>query len=249
MRPRGGADGWNMDTDRLDRAEALLGFKFADRDLLTQALTHASATEERLESNERLEFLGDAVLGLVICEYVYRNFPDVLEGEMTKIKSTVVSRRSCSEVADRLELSSLLELGKGMMSRSSTPSSVGAAVFESLIGAAFLEGGLEAARAFILQELRQKVHVAEESGHHQNFKSVLQQHAQQVGGHSPVYTVLDEQGPDHAKCFEVGVEINGRSFRPCWGSSKKEAEQDAALEALIELGCAVRDEEGGIHLN
>ncbi|MCH2137350.1 MAG: ribonuclease III [Phycisphaerales bacterium] len=238
-----------MDTDRLDRAEALLGFKFEDRDLLTQALTHASATEERLESNERLEFLGDAVLGLVICEYVYRNFPDVLEGEMTKIKSTVVSRRSCSEVADRLELSSLLELGKGMMSRSSTPSSVGAAVFESLIGAAFLEGGLEAARAFILQELRQKVHVAEESGHHQNFKSVLQQHAQQVGGHSPVYTVLDEQGPDHAKCFEVGVEINGRSFRPCWGSSKKEAEQDAALEALIELGCAVRDEEGGIHLN
>jgi ribonuclease-3 len=238
-----------MDTDRLDRAEALLGFKFADRDLLTQALTHASATEERLESNERLEFLGDAVLGLVICEYVYRTFPDVLEGEMTKIKSTVVSRRSCSEVADRLELSSLLELGKGMMSRTSTPSSVGAAVFESLIGAAFLEGGLEAARAFILQELRQMVHVSEESGHHQNFKSVLQQHAQQVGGHSPVYTVLDEQGPDHAKCFEVGVEINGRSFRSCWGSSKKEAEQDAALEALIELGCAVRDDEGGIHLN
>ena len=93
------------------------------------------------------------------------------------------------------------------------------------------------------------VHVSEESGHHQNFKSVLQQHAQQSGGHSPVYTVLDEQGPDHAKCFEVGVDIDGRSFRPCWGSSKKEAEQDAALEALIELGCAVRDDEGGIHLN
>lgn len=238
-----------MDNERMDRAEALLGLTFSNRDLLAQALTHASATEERLMSNERLEFLGDAVLGLIVCEYVYRTFPDVLEGEMTKIKSTVVSRRSCAEVADRLDLSSLLDMGKGMMSRASMPSSVGAAVFESLIGAAFLEGGLEAARNFILQELRQKVHVSEESGHHQNFKSVLQQHAQQAEGHSPVYTVLDEQGPDHAKCFEVGVEINGRSFRPCWGSSKKEAEQDAALEALIELGCAVRDDEGHIHLS
>ena len=171
-------------------------------------------------------FLGDAVLGLIVCEYVYRTFPDVLEGEMTKIKSTVVSRRSCAEVADRLDLSSLLDMGKGMMSRASMPSSVGAAVFESLIGAAFLEGGLEAARNFILQELRQKVHVSEESGHHQNFKSVLQ-HAQRAEGIHPSRCSMSKGRS--CQVLRGRGKINGRSFRPCWGSSKKEAEQDAIL--------------------
>ena len=92
------------------------------------------------------------------------------------------------------------------------------------------------------------VHQAEDSGHHKNFKSIRQPVAQQECGHAPVYTVLDEQGPDHAKCFEVRVECNGLSYAPSWGSSKKEAEQDAALEALIELGRAVRDDDGHISI-
>ena len=238
-----------MDSERLDRAEAVTGYTFVDRGILEQALTHASATEQRIKSNERQEFLGDAILGIVICEYVYSTFPDILEGEMTKIKSTVVSRKSCAEVADRLELFGLLEMGKGMMTRSSVPSSIGAGALEAIIGAIFLDGGFEPARAFILREMRQMVHLAEESGHHQNFKSVLQQYAQQNMGQSPVYEVLDEQGPDHAKCFEVAVEIDGRTFTSCWGSSKKQAEQDAALEALIELGHAERDDDGIISMN
>ena len=235
-----------MDKDRLDRAEEVLGYRFNDRELLSKSLIHASATEERVLSNERLEFLGDAILGMVICEYIYSTFGTQLEGEMTKIKSTVVSRKSCAKVAEQLALSELLELGKGMASRSALPPSIGAAVFESLIGAIYIDGGLDPARELILREMRQMVHQAEESGHHQNFKSVLQQVAQQECGHAPVYTVLDEQGPDHAKCFEVRVEFDGRSFPPSWGSSKKEAEQDAALEALLELGRAVRDDEGHI---
>ena len=235
-----------MDKDRLDRAEEVLGYRFNDRELLSKSLIHASATDERVLSNERLEFLGDAILGMVICEYIYSTFGTQLEGEMTKIKSTVVSRKSCAKVAEQLALSELLELGKGMASRSDLPPSIGAAVFESLIGAIYIDGGLDPARELILREMRQMVHQAEESGHHQNFKSVLQQVAQQECGHAPVYTVLDEQGPDHAKCFEVRVEFDGRSFPPSWGSSKKEAEQDAALEALLELGRAVRDEDGHI---
>ncbi|MEE3002145.1 MAG: ribonuclease III [Planctomycetota bacterium] len=238
-----------MDSDRLEKAEEILGYRFTDRELLAKSLIHASATEERVLSNERLEFLGDAILGMVICDYIFSTFGNLLEGEMTKIKSTVVSRKSCAKVAEQLSLAELLELGKGMASRSSLPPSIGAAVYESLIGAIYIDGGLEPARELILREMRQMVHQAEESGHHQNFKSVLQQLAQQECGHAPIYTVLDEQGPDHAKCFEVCVEFNGRSFPPSWGSSKKEAEQDAALEALIELGSAVRDEDGRISIN
>lgn len=235
-----------MDSGRLDRAEAITGHTFVDRGILEQSLMHASATEQRILSNERQEFLGDAILGVVICEYIFSTFPDILEGEMTKIKSTVVSRKSCAEVAERLDLFGLLEMGKGMQARSGLPSSIGAGALEAIIGAIFLDGGFDPARTFILQQMRQMVHLAEESGHHQNFKSVLQQYAQQNLGQSPVYEVLDEQGPDHAKCFEIAVEISDRRFTSCWGSSKKQAEQDAALEALLELGRAVRCDDGTI---
>ena len=223
-----------------------IGYQFRDPEVLRQAFSHASGTEHRLQSNERLEFLGDAVLGMVVCEYIYSNFPGILEGEMTKIKSMVVSRQVCAEVADELDLKSYLSLGKGMSSRSEIPSSVGAAAFESLIGAIYIDGGLEAARMFIISQLESRIHQAEGSGHHENFKSVLQQHVQRVFGATPVYCILDEQGPDHAKCFEVAVEINGDRYESCWGSSKKRAEQDAALNALIALGYAGRDDDGHV---
>ncbi len=231
---------------RMKLAEERIGYQFTDRELLRQALTHSSSATSRLGSNERLEFLGDAILGMVVCEYIYRTFPGILEGEMTKIKSMVVSRQVCAEVAAELDLKEHLSLGKGMSTRSEVPSSVGAAAFEALIGAIYLDGGFEAASRFILAMVQDRIHRAEESGHHENFKSVLQQHVQRTRGLTPVYSILDEQGPDHAKCFEVAVEIDGTRYESCWGSSKKRAEQEAALAALVALGCADRDERGHV---
>lgn len=225
-----------MDDTTLDTAEALLGYRFKDRTLLARGLTHASSADCRLQSNERMEFLGDAVLGLVVVEYLHATFRDLLEGDLTKIKSSVVSRRTCAEAAKALGLESLLVLGKGMGQAQGLPASVAAAVWEAMIGAIYLDGGLEPARTFILQAMQDHIEQVIETGHHHNFKSLLQQHAQRNFNRSPVYAVLDEQGPDHAKCFEVAVTIDGRQFPGRWGPSKKRAEQEAALCALEELG-------------
>ena len=237
-----------METVDVQRIEQLLDHRFTDLDLLKRALTHASLVDSRLESNERLEFLGDAVLGLVVCSYLYDQYDDLLEGEMTKIKSTVVSRRVCAEIALALGFDEMLRLGKGMSRHAALPGSVLAAVFESLIGALYLDGGLEQARSFILRTMKQRIEDAARSGHQHNFKSVLQQTAQQTFGQTPQYVVLDEKGPDHAKCFEVAVEIGARRFGSSWGASKKQAEQDAALQALKELGFAVSCDNGDVRI-
>ena len=237
-----------MDLLELQRLEEILGHRFTDHALLSRAVTHASLVDSRLESNERLEFLGDSVLGLVVCSYLYEQFSDLLEGEMTKIKSTVVSRRVCAEIAASLGLEDVLRLGKGMNRHIALPSSVLAAVLESLVGALYLDGGIEVARTFILRMTKPRIESAANSGHQHNFKSVLQQSAQQVLGQTPQYIILDEQGPDHAKCFEVAVEIGARRFGSCWGPSKKQAEQDAALQALKELGYAEACTDGEIRI-
>jgi ribonuclease-3 len=167
---------------------------------------------------------------------------------MTKIKSTVVSRKMCAEIAQTLGLEELLRLGKGMSHHVTLPSSVLAAVFESLLGALYLDAGEAVARRFILSVVRPRIEAAERSGHQDNFKSVLQQAAQQTSGVTPVYVILDEKGPDHAKCFEVAVEIGSRRFGSCWGASKKQAEQEAALQALQELGFATRADNGVVSI-
>ena len=238
-----------MDSNEIRTAEELLGHQFEDKQLLVRALTHASLVDSRLQSNERLEFLGDAVLGVVVCQWLFDQYEELLEGDLTKIKSTVVSRRTCADVADELGLDELLRLGKGMSTRAALPGSVLAAVYESLIGAVFLDGGLDAARRFILKGLKPRIDRAARSGHQYNFKSVLQQTAQQVLGQTPQYVVLDEQGPDHAKCFEICVEIGARRFGSCWGPSKKQAEQQAALTALLELGFAERRENDEVRIH
>ncbi|HYE02266.1 MAG TPA: ribonuclease III [Phycisphaerales bacterium] len=221
---------------------ARLGYRFNDPSILAHALRHASMADARLESNERLEFLGDAVLGLVACELIFRKYPSLLEGEMTKIKSTVVSRQTCAVIARELGLEQDLQLGKGMQVHRELPQSLAAAAFEAVIAAVYLDGGMEAATRFLAPLLGPLIERAESCGHQENFKSVLQQHAQVRLGETPQYVVLDEKGPDHAKCFEVCVQIGARSFAPCWGQSKKQAEQRAALSALHELGVAVEEE-------
>ena len=154
-----------------------------------------------------MEFLGDAILGMVVVDYLYRAFASMEEGEMTKIKSAVVSRASCAVVAARVGLGELVILGKGMTGRRELPQSVLASVYESVVGALYLDGGLEPAQTFILRDMEDRIRRADRSGHQSNFKSVLQQVAVQRELGVPTYHVLDEKGPDHAKCFEVCVEI------------------------------------------
>ena len=237
-----------MDTDWTDAAESITGYKFNDPALLEQALSHSSAVDNRTQSNERLEFLGDAVLGFVVCSETYARFPQFEEGDMTKVKSTVVSRKICAEVADSLEIARILRVGKGMHSQKEIPSSVTGAAFEALIGAIFIDGGFEKAKAFVLKTMSDRIDDAASSTHQDNYKSILQQFGQKREGVAPLYIVLDEKGPDHAKCFEVTVELNGRRFESRWAASKKEAEQLAALAALITLDVASESEDGSIEI-
>jgi len=231
-----------------EHAAEILDYRFREEAILIEALTHASCADHRVNSNERLEFLGDAILGFLVCEYLYENFPNLLEGDLTKIKSTVVSRRVCARVSEQLDLCTLLSLGKGMTTRPEIPSSVAAAVFESVIGAIYLDGGLDAARGFVMSYLPPIIEEAADSAHYRNFKSLLQQFAQKHLPVNPSYVVLDEKGPDHAKAFEVCVELDGRRFESAWARSKKEAEQQAALHALEELELIRRAEDGAIEI-
>jgi ribonuclease-3 len=219
-----------------ERAEKILGHRFKNPQLLKEALTHASIADHRLESNERMEFLGDAVLDLIICEALYLKFPEYQEGDLTKVKSAVVSRRTCAEVANETGLTDLLIIGKGISSRNALPSSLAAAVYESIVAAIYLDGGFDVVKQYVLRTMTAKLEEISSNSHQQNFKAVLQQHSQKMLGGAPMYELLDEKGPDHSKCFEVCVTVGGRRFSSAWGPNKKMAEQKAALLALEDLG-------------
>jgi ribonuclease III len=213
-------------------AQQALGYTFRDPELLLTALTHASIADSRLDSNERLEFLGDAILGMVVCEQLFRRYEEWLEGDLTKVKSMLVSRRVCAMIADEVGLSQLLILGNGIENRSNLPTSLRAAVLESVIGAIFVDGGVEPAREFILRAIEPHLVRCANKQNHDNHKSALQQYVQRIYSSTPRYESLDEQGPDHSKCFEVCVVVDGERFPSAWGPSKKEAEQEAARRAL-----------------
>lgn len=220
----------------LEICQQRICYRFRNPALLKAALTHASLADHRADSNERLEFLGDAVLGLVLCHALFERLPQAMEGDLTKIKSAVVSRRTCAQVASRLGLPEVLCCGQGMEVGERMPRSLAAAVLEALIAAIYLDAGFETARDFILQNMAPEIDEAVRSEHQFNFKSQLQQYAQRVQGLTPAYELLDEKGPDHAKCFEIAASIGNRYFPSAWGPSKKEAEQKAAWLALVALG-------------
>lgn len=224
-----------MDEETLQQVEQTIGYTFSDKSLLIKALTHSSAVDDRLESNERLEFLGDSVLAVVICQALFERFSDYLEGDLTKIKSKLVSRETCAKVSAQLGLQEFLKVGKGMVSNRALSGSLAAGVLETIIGAIHLDGGLEPARAFILKVFGPLIEIADAEQAQGNYKSLLQQYAQEQFNATPSYVLLDEKGPDHNKCFELGVVINDRHFQSAWGTNKKEAEQKAALNALVEL--------------
>lgn len=219
----------------LEKCEERIGYVFEDKEMLKSALTHASGAQNRLSSNERLEFLGDAILGVVVCEMLFHLYPDYLEGDLTRIKSMVVSRQTCAKISIDLELEEFLILGKGMASHPSVPPSLLSDVFESLVAAIYLDGGDTAARNFIQRLVEPEIESAVKGESGDNYKSALQQIAQREFGMTPTYQLIAEKGPDHSKCFKIAADVNGKEYPPAWGRNKKEAEQRAALNALSAL--------------
>ena len=218
--------------------EAAIGYKFRDISLLQNALAHSSYANERwhnsLMSNERLEFLGDSILGMVVAEYLYRAFPDRPEGELTRMRADMVCEKTLAAVAGRIDLGRHLLLGNGEeQGGGRTRNSILADAVESVIAASFLDGGMEAARQFIQHFILVEVPV--KKLHNMDYKTSLQELVQQKKNQALTYTLVGESGPDHDKRFEVEVKLNGRVVGLGSGSSKKRAEQDAARTAMEAL--------------
>lgn len=215
--------------------EAAIGYHFQNITLLQNALTHSSYANERwrnsLMSNERLEFLGDSILGMVVAEYLYRNFPDRPEGELSRMRADMVCEKTLAAIARRIELGRHLMLGNGEEQGGGRDrDSILADAVESVIAASFLDGGMEAARQFIRQFVLVEVPVTKM--HNADYKTALQELVQQKKNQTLHYTLIGESGPDHDKHFEVEVTLNGKSVGIGSGSSKKRAEQDAARAAI-----------------
>ena len=220
---------------KLALCQTILDYQFRDPDLLQSALTHASGASHRLASNERLEFLGDAVLGLSVCQWLFEMYPQYDEGDLTKIKSAIVSRRSCGKIACEIGLDRCLIVGKGVAKNRSFPKSLVSDVFESVIAALYLDGGIEAFRPRLRRWLAEDIETIVVGQGAGNFKSTLQQIAQRDLGATPQYCLIDQTGPDHRKSFQVAAKVGEREFAAAWGNNKKDAEQKAAANALAEL--------------
>jgi ribonuclease-3 len=223
--------------------ESLLGHNFRDPQRLLQALMHSSriperAADEPCESNEKLEFLGDAVLELIVSEELVREFPDWSEGQLSKSRARLVNATAISLSAQRLGIGKYLRLGRGEEKTGgrSKPALL-ADAYEALIAAVYLDGGLEAARGFVRRSLVEgAIAVEAERLGHTDHKSALQEYLQSRGIAPGAYHVIAESGPDHQKTFRVEVRIGGQVTAMGSGRTKKEAEQSAAIAALIQLG-------------
>ena len=218
--------------------EAAIGYRFHNITLLQNALTHSSYANERwhnsLLSNERLEFLGDSILGMLVAEFLYRTFPDRPEGELTRMRADMVCEKTLANVANRIHLGDHLLLGHGEeQSGGRSRDSILADAVESVIAASFLDGGLDAALKFIKTFILVEVPVTQL--HNVDYKTRLQELVQQKKNQVLTYCLLGESGPDHDKEFAVSVSLNGETVGKGSGRSKKRAEQDAARAAMKAL--------------
>ena len=209
--------------------EAAIGYKFHNISLLQNALTHSSYANERwhnsLLSNERLEFLGDSVLGMLVADFLYSTFPDRPEGELTRMRADMVCEHTLALVANRIHLGQHLQLGHG-------EERLGGRSRESIL-ACFLDGGLEAAARFVKRFILVEVPVSRP--HNMDYKTALQELVQQKKNQTLTYTLVGQSGPDHDKVFDVEVCLNGETVGSGSGSSKKRAEQMAAKSAMEKL--------------
>ena len=218
--------------------ENAIGYRFHNISLLQNALAHSSYANERwhnsLMSNERLEFLGDSILGMVVADYLYRNFADRPEGELTRMRADMVCEKALAQVANQIGLGAHLLLGRGEEQGGGRGrNSILADAVESVIAACYLDGGMDAAKAFISRFVLVNVPVARLSN--ADYKTALQELVQKKRNQVLTYTMVGESGPDHDKCFEVELTLNGQVVGRGVGSSKKRAEQDAARDAMAKL--------------
>ena len=217
--------------------EEKLGYTFQNTALLENALTHSSCANEsrgKLQSNERLEFLGDSILGMVVADHLYRNHPDLPEGELTRTRAALVCEESLVEVAAELNLGEYLRLGKGEESGGGRHRpSIQADAVEAVLAAVYLDGGIGSARKIIQRYILCRE--IEGLNSSRDYKTALQELVQRESGQVLTYHLLGESGPDHAKVFSVAVELNGKPLGAGEGRSKKEAEQAAAKAAVEKL--------------
>ena len=218
--------------------ETAIGYRFQNITLLQNALTHSSYANERwhdsLKSNERLEFLGDSVLGMVVAEHLYNRFPDRPEGELTRMRADMVCEQALAEIANKLDLGKHMLLGHGEeQCGGRNRASILADAVESIIAASFLDGGMDAAKQIV--EKFVLCHVPKDRLHNMDYKTILQEQVQKKKNQVLSYALVGESGPDHDKRFTVAVYLNGQQVGQGIGSSKKRAEQEAARAAVEKL--------------
>ena len=221
----------------MEELEKNLGYVFSNKELLKKALTHTSyAYENSVESNEKLEFLGDSILEFISSIYLFENYAHLKEGEMTKVRATVVCEKSLYKVAKMHNFSDFLYLGKSeRQSGGEDRPAILADSVEAVIAAIYLDGGLEEAKNFIINNLKDEIEIASKNVGLKDYKTVLQEKLQENGEVEIKYTILREFGPDHDKIFESQVECNNQKLATGTGKSKKQSEMEAARKALENL--------------
>ncbi len=223
----------------LDKVQEIIGYRFIDNGLLALALTHrsySSTSSDNDESNERMEFVGDSVLGLVIAHQLFKDHPDWREGELTKVKALLVNETTLAEVGKEIGLNKhILLSAEEEKSGGSERASIVSDAMESVIAAIYLDGGFDTAKKFVLEQIYSRKADVRADSSQRNYKGELLELAQGRGESMPRYDVVSQTGPDHEKTFNVVVSINGRALGSGIGLSKKEAEQKAAAEALERL--------------
>lgn len=218
----------------LETLEQSIGVKFNNQEMLKNALTHTSyAHENKTNSNEKLEFLGDAVLEFVVSSYLYENYKNLKEGEMTKVRATVVCEQSLYQVAKKHNFSDFLYIGRSEknVQGNKKPALLADSV-EAVIAAIYLDLGLEQVTKFILENLEESIKIATKNVGLKDYKTVLQEKLQEHGDVIIQYTVIKEEGPDHDKKFTVELTCDGKKLSTGTGTSKKNAEMEAAKKAL-----------------
>ena len=221
----------------LEKFEQKINVKFHHKELLKTALTHTSyAYEHNVKSNERLEFLGDAILEYIISVYLFQNYSHLVEGEMTKVRATVVCEKSLYKVAISHDFSDFLFLGRTeVKGNGKNRPAILADSVEAIIAAIYLDQGIEAAQKFILENLKEEVEIASKNVGMKDYKTVLQEKLQEKGNVLIEYEIIHESGPDHNKSFIAQVKYNGRVLATGNGKSKKAAQMEAAKNALEQL--------------
>lgn len=218
----------------IEELEKNIGYTFKNKQLLKTALTHTSyAYEHRVQSNEKLEFLGDSILEFVSSEYMYNKYTTLKEGEMTKVRATVVCEKSLYKIAILHNFSDFLYLGKSeIMTGGNKRPAILADSVEAVIAAMFIDGGLDPAKKFIIENLKDEIEIATKHVGQKDYKTVLQEELQKNGDVKIEYKIIKESGPDHDKTFEAEVSLNGKKLASGVGKSKKEAEMQAAKKAI-----------------